>query len=118
MKRKKTLESDAMKNRNKFSHPAKTTNSTSKQHQLQQHSNTQSSSSSTLSSTGTWQVYTNSYSLVRRAAAYSMIIFYLVQVLCCETAHGVHVTKRETTIVLITEQQQQQQRRRQHYVCI
>ena len=29
------------------------------------------------------------YTLARRAAAYSIIIMYQVQVLCCETAHGV-----------------------------
>ena len=37
------------------------------------------------------------YILVRRAAAYSIIVIYQIQVLCYETAHGVYVTKRETT---------------------
>ena len=32
--------------------------------------------------------------------AYSIIIIiYQVQVLCCETAHGVYVTERETTVI-------------------
>ena len=36
--------------------------------------------------------------LVRRAAAYSItIIIDQVQVLCCETANGAYVTKRETS---------------------
>ena len=39
------------------------------------------------------------YILVRRAAAYSIILIYQVQVPCCETAHGVYVTKRETTVM-------------------
>ena len=39
------------------------------------------------------------YLLVRRAAAYSMIIIYQVLVLCCETAHGVYVKTRETTVI-------------------
>ena len=38
------------------------------------------------------------YMLVRRAAAYSIMIIYQVQELCCETAHGVYVSKRETTL--------------------
>ena len=37
--------------------------------------------------------------LVRRATAYSILIFYQVQALCCETAHGVYVTKKETTVI-------------------
>ena len=50
---------------------------------------------------------------VRGAAAYSIIIIYQVQVLCCEIARGVYVTIRETTTVIT-----QQQQRQQHYVCI
>ena len=38
------------------------------------------------------------YILVPRAAAYSIII-YQVQILCCETAHGVYVTKRGITVI-------------------
>ena len=38
--------------------------------------------------------------LVRRAAAYSIIIIYQVKVLCCETAHVVYVSKRETATVI------------------
>ena len=66
------------------------TNSSSKQQQLQQqqYSNTlQSGSSRSIR-----QVYTNTY--VHRAAAYIVIIIYQVKALCCETAHGVYVTKR------------------------
>ena len=38
--------------------------------------------------------------LVRRAAAYSiMLIVNQVQVLCCETAHGVYVPKGENTVI-------------------
>ena len=39
------------------------------------------------------------YILVRRAAAYSIISIYQVNVLCCETAHGVYVAKRESPTV-------------------
>ena len=35
------------------------------------------------------------YILVRRTAAYSIIIIYRVQVLCCETTHGAYETKRD-----------------------
>ena len=42
--------------------------------------------------------------LVRHAAAYSIITnsIYQVQVFCCETTHGLYVTKRETTTVITT----------------
>ena len=67
------------------------TTTSSKQQQLhqQQYSNTLHSSR---------QVYTNTYSYV--VQAYSIIIkIDQVQVLCCETAHDVHVTKREKKVL-------------------
>ena len=48
---------------------------------------------------------TYKYILVRRGAAYySIIVIYQEQIkaLCCETAHGVYETKRETTTVITT----------------
>ena len=45
------------------------------------------------------------YTLVRRAATYSIIIIYQVKVVRCETAHSVHVTERETATVKDNTQQ-------------
>ena len=40
------------------------------------------------------------YILVRRAAAYSVIILIdQVQVFCCESAHSSYLTKREKTVI-------------------
>ena len=95
MKRKKTLESDAMDHSNKMCYPAHDDNSSSKQ---QQYSNTLQSSSSKQQQKYMGSIY--QYMLVRRAAAYSRIIIYQVKVLCCATAHGVYVKKREATTVI------------------
>ena len=70
--------------------------SSSKQQKLQhrQYNNTLHSSGSKSAMAGIYK-----YIYVRRAAAHSIIIIYQVQVLCCETAHGVYVTKKETTLI-------------------
>ena len=89
MKRKKTLESDAVNHENKFCHPAH-------DDEQQQQQATAASSSSCSNSTrhSSRQVYTNT--LVRRAAAHSItIIIDHVQVLCYETAYGICETSRE-----------------------
>ena len=71
-------------------------NSTQQLLQQQQYSNTLHSSSR--------QVYTNTYSYVVQQRTNSIhFIIYQVQVLCCETAHGAYVTKRETATVRIHE---------------
>ena len=87
MKRKKTLESDAVNHGNKCCHAA---------HDDEQHQQAASAAATGVSQRITEQqagIY--EYTLVRRAAAYSIIIIIdQVQVLCCETAHGVYETKR------------------------
>ena len=83
---------------------ATTTNSSSKQQQQlqqQQYVNTpQSSSSSKPQRKYMSGIY--KYTLVRRAAAYSINRIYQVKVRCCITAGDVHVTNRETKTVIST----------------
>ena len=92
MKRKKKLESDAVNHGNKFCHPA-------------HHDEHQQQAAAAAAATAVYQHNTQQqagiyeYILVRRAAAYSVItMIEQVQVLCCETAHGVYVTEREKTV--------------------
>ena len=80
-----------MNHSNNFCHPAH--NDEQQQLQQQQYSNTlQSSSSNKQQQKYMAGIY--KYILVRCAAAYSIIIICQVKVLCCETAHGVDVTKK------------------------
>ena len=83
-KEKKALESDAMNRGKEFYHLA---------HDDEQQQHCSCSNNSSLATQGgnrnTWQVYTNTYIIVRLTAAYSTSIIYQVQVLCFETAYGV-----------------------------
>ena len=88
MKRKKTPELDTVNHGNKFCHPAH-----DDEHQQQA-----SAAAATAVEQRTTQQQAGIYEhmLVRRAAAYSILtIIDQVQVLCCESAHGVYVTKIE-----------------------
>ena len=86
MKGKETLRSDAVNHGNTFCHP--TQDDERQQLQQQQYINTLPGTQQQAS------IY--DYILARRAAAYIIVLILdQVQVLCCESAHGVHVPKRE-----------------------
>ena len=94
MKRNKTLESDAMNHGNKFCHPAN-----DEEHQQQAAA---SSSSCSNSSIATQYTAAGRYIRIHARTSCSSVQYTNYNrsgpgILCCETAHGVYVTKRETT---------------------
>ena len=98
MKRKETLESDAMNHSNNVCHPA---HDDEQQHLQQQHC-CSIATHYRAAAVKKGMAATYKYILVRRGAAYySIIVIYQEQIkaLCCETAHGVYVTKKETTVI-------------------
>ena len=95
MKRKQTLQSDAENHKNNFTHPVH--DDEQQQQQAAAAAATAVLQHTTEQQQQKYMTGAHKYILERRAAAYSIMIIDQVKILCCEPAHGVHVTKTDNT---------------------